>query len=178
VPAACLSLGGVRIRNGDHAADDLARLMDNTAIAGDAVEQYRRRADHQPARAVCASIAHVARPNIRTPGNSAYDAVLRRLSRLEGMRYAACEEGSALIRETERLGTEFANLADFGRGFQGYCSKLHGTHARIALILHLLDDPDEPSIPPAAIERAAWLTSTQQCRVRRPSGHAISQAGY
>jgi hypothetical protein len=75
--------------------------------------------------------AGVARPNIRTPATSAYDAVLRRLSRLEDTRYATCEEGSALIRETERLGTEFASLADFGRGFQGYCAKLHGTHSRI-----------------------------------------------
>lgn len=58
VPAERISLGGVRVRNGDYAAGDLTRLMDNTTITGDAVEQYRRRADHQPALVFCASIAH------------------------------------------------------------------------------------------------------------------------
>jgi hypothetical protein len=97
------------------------------------------------------------RPGVRTPGLPAFEAVIRRLARLDGMRYATDEEGEQQIRATERDGVEFTQFTDFGRGFQGYCAKLHGTHARVALILHLLNDPEQPVIPAATIERAGWL---------------------
>lgn len=57
VPAEAPDLRGVRSRGGDYDTADLAGRMTG-AITGDAVEQYRRRADHQPAIAFCVSIAH------------------------------------------------------------------------------------------------------------------------
>jgi hypothetical protein len=71
--------------------------------------------------------------------------------------YRTTPEGSALIRETERAGQALSEIADYGKTFQGFCSKLHGLHARLALLLHLLDDQKTPVIPAETIERAARL---------------------
>jgi hypothetical protein len=54
-------------------------------------------------------------------------------------------------------GGTLAKLTDYGQGFQGTCSKLHGTHARYALILHLLDNADEEVIPTQTVYRALLL---------------------
>jgi hypothetical protein len=79
------------------------------------------------------------------------------LTRIEGQKYTTTPEGSALIRETEKLGQKLASIPDLGVGFQGTCSKLHGTHARYALVLHLLDAPSEPVITTKTIDRAGIL---------------------
>jgi len=58
VPEQRLDLRGVRVRAGDYVPSELASVVDRAGITGDAVEQYRRRADHQPALAFCATVAH------------------------------------------------------------------------------------------------------------------------
>jgi DNA repair protein RadD len=58
VPAQRLDLHGVRTLGGDYVASDVARVVDTADITGDAVEQYRKRADHQPAIAFCATVEH------------------------------------------------------------------------------------------------------------------------
>jgi DNA repair protein RadD len=58
VPAQRLDLHGVRTQAGDYVASDVARVVDTADITGDAVEQYAKRADHQPAIAFCATVEH------------------------------------------------------------------------------------------------------------------------
>ncbi|HTU54974.1 MAG TPA: DEAD/DEAH box helicase [Acetobacteraceae bacterium] len=57
-PAKRLELGGVRTRAGDYVTGDLERLVGDGKITGDAVAEYRKRADHRPALAFCISVAH------------------------------------------------------------------------------------------------------------------------
>lgn len=56
-PARRLDFSGVRMRAGDYAARDLEQAM-APSITGDAVAEYRKRADHLPALAFCVSVAH------------------------------------------------------------------------------------------------------------------------
>jgi hypothetical protein len=114
------------------------------------------------------------------------------LTRTESQRYTTTPEGSALIRETEKLGQKLASIQDLGIGFQGTCSKLHGTDARYALVLHLLNDPTELSIPATTIERAGILirefvlpqardffrslTGAPQQRLRNVAGWILTKA--
>jgi superfamily II DNA or RNA helicase len=58
IPARGLDLSGVRTRLGDFAVADLVEAIDRKGITGDAVADYRQRADHQPAIAFCATVAH------------------------------------------------------------------------------------------------------------------------
>jgi superfamily II DNA or RNA helicase len=60
VPKQELDLYSVRTRAGDWVASEVAERVDRKAITGDAVEQYRRHADHQPAIAFCALVSHAA----------------------------------------------------------------------------------------------------------------------
>jgi superfamily II DNA or RNA helicase len=59
-PPERLDLSDVRVRGGDYDIGDLERAVGSGRIIGDAVEQYRRHADHQPAIAFCVSVAHAA----------------------------------------------------------------------------------------------------------------------
>lgn len=71
--------------------------------------------------------------------------------------YCTTPEGSALIRATEELGHKMGGATDYGKIVQGFCYKLHGLHARLAFLLHLLDAPQEATIPAETIERASRL---------------------
>jgi hypothetical protein len=82
---------------------------------------------------------------------------INELIRIDAGRYKTTPEGSDLIHATEALGQKLSTITDFGVGFQGTCNKLHGTHARYALVLHLLDDPSQEVIPTATVERAGRL---------------------
>jgi DNA repair protein RadD len=53
VPEQRLNLSGVRTRGGDYLAADLESVVNDRAIIGDVVDQYRRRADHIAAIAFC-----------------------------------------------------------------------------------------------------------------------------
>ena len=94
VPAQKLNLYGVRTRSGDYVASDLAGAVDRSVITGDAAEQYRARADHQPAIAFCATVSHAEHVA------SAFCAA--------GYR-AACVHGSTPIIERDALIAGLAN---------------------------------------------------------------------
>ena len=101
--------------------------------------------------------AGISRPDIVVPGKEQLDDMIGQLTGLNGRRYSATSEGTELIRQTEREAGEFAAISDFGLGFQGFVRKLHGTHARLALILHLLESPQSDQISVDTIERAGRL---------------------
>jgi Protein of unknown function (DUF3987) len=71
--------------------------------------------------------------------------------------YRTTPEGSALIHVTETTAEALSEIIDYGKTFQGFCNKLIGLHARLAFLLHLLDDPGKPVIPVDTIERAERL---------------------
>ncbi len=106
---------------------------------------------------VRASPAAASRDNVTVKGVDKINTAILNLTRHEARRYRTTPDGSNIIRQTERDGRDFATFADYGPGFQGTCSKLHGTHARWTLVLHLLDDPDSELIPQTTVERAAIL---------------------
>jgi DNA repair protein RadD len=57
-PSVDVDLSGVRIRAGDFAADDLARVMGQGALIGDAVEHYKNLGGGVPAIAFAVNVAH------------------------------------------------------------------------------------------------------------------------
>jgi DNA repair protein RadD len=58
VPPTQLDLTRLRTQAGDWVASQLAERVDRTTITGDAIEQYRKYANHQPAIVFCATVAH------------------------------------------------------------------------------------------------------------------------
>jgi hypothetical protein len=106
---------------------------------------------------VRASPASASRDNVTVNGVDKINAAISALTRHEAQRYRTTPDAGNIIRQTERDGRSYATIADYGPGFQGTCSKLHGTHARWALILHLLDNPSSELIPQTTVERAAIL---------------------
>ncbi len=55
-----VNVAGVRTRQGDYAAGELAQRADTARITGDAVAHYQRHADHQPAIAFCVTVEHAS----------------------------------------------------------------------------------------------------------------------
>jgi hypothetical protein len=104
-----------------------------------------------------ASAATASQDDVVVTGVDRINAVISVLTRRRAQRYQTTAEGSDIIRQTEQDGREFARITDYGQGFQGTCSKLHGTHARYALVLHMLDNPDQEIIPTATVMRAGIL---------------------
>jgi hypothetical protein len=84
-------------------------------------------------------------------------AAVTRVCWLGGKNYTTTPDGTALIQDTERTAFGYATITDYGTGWPGFCRKLHGTHARLALILHMLETPDEPAIPTDTVQRAHRL---------------------
>jgi len=101
--------------------------------------------------------ALLSRPDVAVRGKDQLDEAIGWLVRLTGRRYFATPQGGDLIRRTERDAGDFAAIPDFGLGFQGFARKLHGTHARLALVLHLIESPQSDELPIGTIERAGWL---------------------
>lgn len=109
---------------------------------------------------VCAGPIGREKPELVVKGKDLLDA---RIDRLLAMpftphRYHTDAEGGALITGTRQEGEAYAALPDFGVGFQGFANKLHGTHARLALILHMMELPERSDIPMETVERAGRLT--------------------
>ena len=93
---------------------------------------------------------------------------IRTLAKLTGGEtYTTTPTGADLIRLTERDGADFASITDFGPGFPGFCNKLHGTHARVALILHLLNKPEQLVIPEETVACARRLVRRHLLRHAR-----------
>jgi superfamily II DNA or RNA helicase len=57
-PKTKLDLRGIRVTAGDYNAADLERALEAADIAGDAVAEYRKRADHHAAIAFCVSVEY------------------------------------------------------------------------------------------------------------------------
>jgi hypothetical protein len=91
---------------------------------------------------VAAAKATVGKPLGAITGKDDFDQLITRLTKLPGRSYTTTKEGSDVVRRMETDGIELATLTDYGLGFSGFCGKLHGTLARLALILHLLEQPD------------------------------------
>jgi len=72
--------------------------------------------------------------------------------------YGTEDGGEALIRDTESAGQKMARTLGLGAAFEAFANKLHGLHARLAFILHLMNDPTELLIPTDTVERAGRLT--------------------
>jgi DNA repair protein RadD len=58
LPAHHIDLRGVRVRRGDYDVNDLEQAVAQAGLTGNAIEQYRKCADHQPAICFCVSIRH------------------------------------------------------------------------------------------------------------------------
>jgi hypothetical protein len=102
----------------------------------------------------------LSEPDTIVRGHDKLDAAIDLLmAQQEHEVYCTTPEGSALIRETEIAGQALSEITDYGKTFQGFCGKLHGLHARLAFLLHLLDDPGNSEIPVETITRAARLTT-------------------
>lgn len=103
----------------------------------------------------------------RALGGSRLDVHVRGLDRIEtaitdlvhrsAMRYRLSPTGAAMVRETERLGADWERQAEAGLGFPAWARKMHGQHARLALILHLLEAPGEAQIADDVVMRAGRL---------------------
>jgi hypothetical protein len=106
---------------------------------------------------ILAGEAKASEPGIKVPGKPEFDASIARLAALEGTFYRPGDDAQEIIRQMESDGRKYAALSDYGIGFQGFCDKLHGTHARLALILHLIDNPVVAVIPAHTVERADRL---------------------
>lgn len=102
--------------------------------------------------------ARASRPEIHIgPGLNALYDTSRQLCHQKAHRYTTTNDAAQLILDTETLAREYAALTDFGLGWPGFCHKLHGTHARIALILHLMETPDADVVPFDTVSRASRL---------------------
>jgi hypothetical protein len=91
------------------------------------------------------------------PGMDQYNAAIDRLCTFAPRTYTTTQAGSACIKSTEDAGKDYAGISDYGEGWPGFAYKLHGLHARFALLLHLLEDPDADIIPTERVERAHRL---------------------
>lgn len=98
-----------------------------------------------------------SRADIKVRGLDDISRGIDALTRMGWHKYNTTPDGSALIRETEQLGRELGAVPDLGQGFQGTCSKLHGTHARYAMLLHLLIAPQAETVATETVKRAKLL---------------------
>jgi hypothetical protein len=72
--------------------------------------------------------------------------------------YRTTPAGSACIFATEEVGKLYGTkIFDYGAGWPGFAFKLHGLHARCALLLHLLEEPKADIIPTERVKRAGRL---------------------
>jgi hypothetical protein len=88
-------------------------------------------------------------------GLPAFDAVVERLFTLGVFdEYTLTPDGEAMIRETRNEGRRLARTTDLGPAFAAEAHKMHGLHARVALILHLMEQPDADVISDDVVRRA------------------------
>jgi hypothetical protein len=99
----------------------------------------------------------LTRDDIKITGLDYIQATIFDLCKTDAQTYTTTPEGCALIRRSENLGTDYASITDYSEGWPGFCRKLHGTHARLALLLHLYDHPAMDIIPEDTINRAGNL---------------------
>jgi hypothetical protein len=91
------------------------------------------------------------------PGLNQLEAAIEALCTLDARTYTTTPAGSDCIHGTEEAAKKYAAISDYGEGWPGFCFKLHGLHARFAVLLHLLEDPNTLVIPSGRVERARRL---------------------
>jgi hypothetical protein len=108
---------------------------------------------------VRAARAAVGRPMGAITGKADFDEAIDLLAKTRGRDYRTTQEGGDVIRRMEADAIEFSAFTGHGPGFSGFCGKLHGTLARLALILHMLKqpDPDMTMIHPDTVLQAERL---------------------
>ena len=100
--------------------------------------------------------AAASRPVGPIPGKVAFDDTIAKLADMPGRPYRSTQESADIIRKLEAEALDYAKLTDLGPGFSAFCAKLHGTLARLALILHMLQhpDPDDRMVDPDTVIQA------------------------
>jgi hypothetical protein len=83
----------------------------------------------------------ITRNDVKVIGLDKIEAAIARVCVLDGQEYTTTPEGSERIRKSECYGADYAKISDYSEGWPGFCRKLHGTHARLALLLHLFQPP-------------------------------------
>lgn len=92
------------------------------------------------------------------PDITAINAMIERLLLLGPDAYRTDAAGEDVIRDIEKMGEGIAQRTDIGVSYRGFLRKLHGTHARAALVLHLIDGGQDQVVPADTIMRAARYT--------------------
>jgi hypothetical protein len=92
------------------------------------------------------------------PDISAINATIERLLLLGPDAYRTDTAGEDVIRDIEKMGESLAQRPDIGVGYRGFLRKLHGTHARVSLVLHLMDGGQDQVVPVDTVTRAARYT--------------------
>jgi hypothetical protein len=89
------------------------------------------------------------------PDTTAIDATIERLLLLGPDAYRTDTAGEDVIRDIEKMGDALAQRPDIGVGYRGFLRKLHGTHARVSLVLHLMDGGQDQLVPADTVMRGA-----------------------
>lgn len=98
-----------------------------------------------------------SQPSIHVRGLERLETAITGLIHRGPMQYRLSPEGAAMVRDTERIGSEWERQAEAGLGFPAWARKMHGQHARLALTLHLMEKPAEAQIADDVVERAGRL---------------------
>lgn len=81
--------------------------------------------------------------------------MIERLLKISGFdAYTLTIDGEAMVRETRAEGRRLARTTDLGPAFAAEARKMHGLHARVALVLHLMENPDRDVIDDDVVRRA------------------------
>jgi hypothetical protein len=91
----------------------------------------------------------------KAPDLSPITSTIERLLVLGPDAYHTDQAGEDVIRDLENTGDKFSQRPDAGAGYRGFMSKLHGTLARTALILHMIDGGQDQLVPHDTVLRAA-----------------------
>lgn len=100
--------------------------------------------------------------HVTIPGRAEFNKIVGKLldlGSLFGREFSATREGAEIVYRLEALGIALGDLTDYGPVFPEFCAKLHGTAARLAFVLHMLDNPDAGMkiVMPETIARADRL---------------------
>lgn len=96
--------------------------------------------------------------NIQVRGQDRLDQMITHLATFTARQYRTSPAGTAMIQQTEEEGYRWADAIDYGLGFPAWARKMHGTHARLALVLHMMEAPENEIITDDVVERAGRLT--------------------
>jgi hypothetical protein len=102
---------------------------------------------------------------IEVPGLPELEHAIERLATISALDYQTTYEGGKIIKSVERDALKrLVPIPGLSSGFRSAMRKLHASVARYALIIHLLEDPTQTTIPTDTIRpQIIWL-ATFSCR--------------